>query len=282
MMDERRMPFLEHLGELRDRLRNSVLAIFVATIFCYAFRGLLFRILARPLLTAFQHAKELGVVGKFVIINPMEGFMVLLKTALVGAIFVATPVIFWQIWAFIAPGLYPHERRWAVPFVFSAVLLFIGGGVFCYYFVLPAGYEFFLGSTREATLQLQHEMGNAVEVSAAMDVQPMISMDEYFGLTLMLLLVFGAVFELPLVLSVLSIMGVVSAKSLWRFNRYAILLFAIAGAILTPGDLVVGQLAMTGSLTVLYNFSIVIAWMVQRRRTEEPAPETAELVPPPG
>jgi sec-independent protein translocase protein TatC len=97
----------------------------------------------------------------------------------------------------------------------------------------------------------------------------MISMDEYFGLTLMLLLVFGAVFELPLVLSVLSLLGVVSAGSLWRFNRYAVILFAIAGAVLTPGDLVVGQLMMTGSLTVLYNLSIIIAWLVQRRRTPE-------------
>jgi Sec-independent protein secretion pathway component TatC len=111
------------------------------------------------------------------------------------------------------------------------------------------------------------QLGDVAELF--LRIEPNISMDEYYGLTLMLLLVFGVVFELPLVLAVLAMLGIVSAGSLWRWNRYAILVFAIGGAILTPGDLVVGQLAMTGSLTVLYNLSIVIAWLVQRKRTRQ-------------
>ncbi len=275
MNDERRMPFVEHLSELRDRLRNAAIAVFIATIGCYVYRGVLFRIMARPLMEAFLMAKKAGVAGQIIFTSPTEAFTVLLKTAIVGAIFLASPAIFWQLWAFIAPGLHKHEKRWAAPFVFTAAMLFIGGGLFCYHFVLPAGYQFFLTAGQDASRQLQSEIGTDVSIQNAAAILPMISMDEYFGLTLMLLLVFGAVFELPLVLSVLSLLGVVSAGSLWRFNRYAIILFAIAGAILTPGDLVVGQLAMAGSLTVLYNLSIIFAWMVQRRRasqvlTEEP------------
>lgn len=266
--DERRMPFLDHLGELRDRLRNSALSIFVAAIACYLFRGIIFRWLARPLMGAFYKAKSAGVVGQLIFTSPIEAFMVLLKTALVASIFVASPLIFYQLWAFISPGLYRHEKRWALPFIVVAVALFVGGGLFCYYAVLPPGYEFFLTAAKDTTAQLTKELGGDVQIQDALTIRPMISMDEYFGLTLMLLLVFGVVFELPLVLSVLAIMGVVSAGQLWRFNRYAILLFAVAGAILTPGDLVIGQLAMTGSLTVLYNLSILIAWLVQRKRVQ--------------
>ncbi len=273
--DEKRMPFLDHIGELRQRLRNSVLAIAVAAAGCYIFRGLLFRILARPLMAAFLKAKAAGVVGQIIFTSPVEAFLVLLKTALVAAIFVASPVIFHQLWAFIAPGLYPQEKRWALPFVLIAVVLFVGGGLFCYHFVLPAGYEFFLTAAKDATSKLADEIGPNIQIQDALSIKPMISMDEYFGLTLMLLLVFGVVFELPLVLSVLAMLGVVSAGSLWRWNRYAIVLFAIAGAILTPGDLVIGQLAMTGSLTVLYNLSIVVAWFLQKKRSANEKTEEA-------
>jgi sec-independent protein translocase protein TatC len=280
--DERRMPFLDHLGELRDRIRNSVIAIVIAAIGCYLVRGFLFRLLARPLLGAFVKAKAQGVVGQIIFTSPVEAFLVLLKTAIVASIFVASPMIFLQLWAFISPGLYPHERRWALPFVVIAVLLFAGGGLFCYHFVLPAGYEFFLTAAKDATTSLTNQIGSDIQIQDAVSIKPMISMDEYFGLTLMLLLVFGVVFELPLVLSILALLGVVSAGSLWRFNRYAILIFAIAGAVLTPGDLVIGQLAMTGSLTVLYNLSIVVAWLVQRKRIAQAAAEQAADSPDPG
>lgn len=263
--DEKRMPFLEHLGELRDRIRNSAIAILAAVVGCYVFRVRIFAWLALPLAAAFRQAEAMGIKGKIIYISPMEQFMVYMKTALVASIFVASPVIFQQLWAFIAPGLYPHERRWALPFVFFAVALFIGGGAFCYFFVLPPGYEFFMTSGRLSPEELK-QLGDVADLF--LRIEPNISMDEYYGLTLMLLLVFGVVFELPLVLSVLAMLGVVSAGSLWRWNRYAILVFAIAGAILTPGDLVVGQLAMTGSLTVLYNLSIVIAWLVQKKRRD--------------
>jgi sec-independent protein translocase protein TatC len=123
-------------------------------------------------------------------------------------------------------------------------------------------------------------MGKAVDVKLSLpfDIKPMITMDEYFGLTSTLLLVFGAVFELPLLLAILAILGIVSAKQLWSFNRYAVVLFAVLGAVLTPGDMVVGQLAMTGTLTVLYNLSILVAWIVGKKRQERADAEERALV----
>ncbi len=273
---EQRMPFLAHLGELRLRLRNALLALLLSFAGCYPFRTKIFRWLVTPLLTALSQAEKQGLSGRIVFTNLLEPFMVLMKTTLVAALFVAAPLLFFQLWRFISPGLYPRERRWAVPFVLFAACLFIVGGLFCYRFVLPASYDFFLSAGQTAAAQLQSALPEGVLKGDSM-IRPMLSMDEYFGLTLTMLVVFGAIFELPLLLSILSLAGMVSAKSLWKWNRYAILIFAILGAVLTPGDLVVGQLIMTGMLTVLYNASIGIAWIFQRRR--KPSLDTLENIP---
>jgi sec-independent protein translocase protein TatC len=273
--DQPRMGFLEHLDELRTCLRNSALALIGSTAITYGFRGYLFAILARPLIDAWLKAQESSGIGKpeLVFTSPTEGFMVLLKLALLAGVFVASPFIFRELWRFISPGLYERERRWGLVFVVSSVLLFAGGAAFAYRFVLPASYKYFLGYAGESMNMIKDVLGQHVDIhlSEQFSIRPMITMDEYFGLTSMLLLVFGVVFELPLLLAVLAALGIVSAGTLWRFNRYAILLFAVAGALLTPGDLVVGQLAMTLSLTVLYNISIVLALIVGRRRAREEA-----------
>jgi sec-independent protein translocase protein TatC len=210
-------------------------------------------------------------------LSPHEGFMVLFKLALVVGVFIASPFVFREIWRFIAPGLYARERRWGFGFVFASVVLFVGGAAFAYLYVLPASYHYFLGYSTESLGIIKDALGSHVDIklSVPFDIKPMLSMDEYFSLTTMLLLVFGAVFELPLLLAVLAILGIVSAGTLWRFNRYAIVLFAVAGAVLTPGDLVVGQLAMTVSLTILYNISILVAFLVGKKRKEREAAEEA-------
>lgn len=283
-VDEKRMPFLAHLDELRTCLRNSAIAILATTVVAYLFRQFLFALLARPLIAAWiQSQKENGLGrARLVFLSPHEAFMVMFKLALVVGVFAASPVVFREIWRFISPGLYARERRWGLAFVLISVVLFIGGASFCYVYVLPASYKYFLGYSA-------HEMGIVKEVfgrhfditlSQPFDIDPMISMEMYFGLTLMLLLVFGVVFELPLVLAVLAILGIVSAQRLWRFNRYAIVLFAVLGAFLTPGDMVVGQLAMTVSLTVLYNLSILIALIVGKKRKEREAAEEQALMHP--
>jgi sec-independent protein translocase protein TatC len=276
---EKRMPFLEHLVELRTCLRNSAIAVLATTGIAYAFRKYLFALLARPLIDAWVQAQQEVGIGKpeMVFTSPIEAFMVLFKLSLLVGIFGASPIIFRELWRFIAPGLYERERRYGLIFVVVSVFLFLGGAAFAYLYVLPAGYKYFLGYSAESLGVIKDVMGQSVDVKLSLpfDIKPMITMDEYFSLTSMLLLVFGAVFELPLVLSILAMLGIVSAGMLWKFNRYAIVLFAVAGAVLTPGDLVVGQLAMTGALTVLYNLSIVLAVIVGRNKKKREEAEEA-------
>lgn len=277
-VDDKRMPFLAHLDELRTCLRNSAIALLCGTVVAYPFRAFLFALLVRPLMRAWTETPDLGR-GELVMLSPHEGFMVLFKLALLVGVFIASPFVFREIWRFISPGLYKHERRWGLLFVVTSVVLFAGGALFAYLYVLPASYHYFLGYSTESLGIIKHAMGSSfdIKLSQPFDIKPMLSMEEYFGLTTMLLLVFGAVFELPLLLAVLAILGIVSAGTLWRFNRYAIVLFAVAGAVLTPGDLVVGQLAMTVSLTILYNVSILLAFLVGKKRKEREAAEEAAL-----
>lgn len=277
--DDKRMPFMAHLSELRDRLRTTVIGVLVATMVAYLFRGPLFALMARPLIVAWAETpKELGLPRPEVVFtSPIDPFMVLFKLALLAGIFLASPVIFHQIWKFISPGLYTREKRIALPFILASVLLFAGGAAFSYLYVLPAAYKYFLGYSTESMGVIQDVFGKRelwgypvdIKLTDAFAIKPMITMDEYFGLTSKLLLLFGAVFELPLLLAVLAMLGVVSPRGLWRFNRYFILIAFVAGAVLTPGDLVVGQIAMAGSLTVLYNLSILVALLVGRKRRGE-------------
>jgi sec-independent protein translocase protein TatC len=267
------MPFLEHLQELRTCLRNSAIAVFVGTCVAYVFRAELFSLMARPMMAAWQEAQQTIGIGKpeMVFTNPVEPFMVLLKLAILAGVFLASPFIFRELWRFISPGLYARERRWGLFFIVTSVVLFVGGALFAFVFVLPASYRYFLGYSMHDLGIIKEAFGHAIDVKLSMpfDIRPMLTMDEYFGLTSVLLLVFGAVFELPLVLSVLAMLGIVSARQLWKMNRYAIIVFAVLGAVLTPGDLVVGQLAMTASLTVLYNLSILLAVVFGKKREQE-------------
>jgi sec-independent protein translocase protein TatC len=282
--DEKRMPFLAHLDDLRTCMRNSAIAVLGATVVAYLFRKYLFAIMARPLISAWEQAQREVGIGKpeMVFTSPIEAFMVLFKLALLVGVFLASPFVFREIWRFISPGLYARERKWGLGFVVASVVLFVGGALFAYSYVLPASYKYFLGYSQESLGIIKEIMGKSIDVhlSLPFDIKPMITMDEYFGLTSMLLLVFGAVFELPLLLAILAILGIVSAKQLWRFNRYAVVLFAVLGAVLTPGDLVVGQLAMTASLTVLYNLSILVALIVGKKRKEREAAEEQALMRP--
>jgi sec-independent protein translocase protein TatC len=279
---DRRMPFLAHLAELRTCLRNSALAILGGTLVAYLFRRYLFALMARPLIAAWQQAQlEVGIGRpELVFTSPVEAFMVLFKLALLVGVFLASPFVFREIWRFISPGLYDRERKWGVAFILASVILFVGGAAFAYIYVLPASYQYFLSYAAESMGMIKEVMGKAVDVKLSLpfDIKPMITMDEYFGLTSTLLLVFGTVFELPLLLAILAILGIVSAKQLWKFNRYAVVLFAILGAVLTPGDMVVGQLAMTGTLTVLYNLSILVAFVVGKKRKERADAEERALV----
>lgn len=244
-LEDSRMPFLAHLRELRDRVRNA--AIFFALAFgvCFYFASEIYDWLKVPLFDVWK-VEKLGqphlVFGKLT-----EPFWVDMSIALWAGIFLASPFIFYQIWKFIAPGLYKRERKITVAFAVFSAVFFISGALFCYEFVLEKIYGFLLSYGEK-------------------DLQPMLMMQDYLDLTRNMMLAFGAVFELPLLLYFLAMVGLTTHRGLWKFNRWFVVIAFIVGAILTPSPDVVSQIMMATPMIVLYNLSILGAWQVTVKR----------------
>jgi sec-independent protein translocase protein TatC len=262
------MALKEHLRELRVRLRKAAIALFVATAATFYFWRELYDILNLPTARALKEAgfKEITMVY----LGPTEAFWVQFKVSLYVGIFLASPFIFHQIWQFIAPGLYRRERRVAVPFAIFSGLFFIGGAVFCYFFVLPAAFRFFMSYSAE----MSEISSRLTDIQVHLQALP--SMEPYFDLTTKMLLAFGLIFEMPLLIFFLSLIGLVTHRKLWKFNRYAVVISFIIGAILTPGPDIVSQLLMAGPLIVLYNLSILVAFFVTRRRERAAASDPVD------
>lgn len=253
-LSDGRMAFTEHLRELRDRLRNAVIALLIGFAACLKFSEEIFVLLAKPLLDAWkQLGPDNAALGEssFYFTGLVDPFWTYFSMAFWAGIFVASPVIFYQLWKFIAPGLYKNERRWGVAFAIASALLFTGGASFCYYVVLPAVCEFLLGYATD----------NMSVADVKVSLSPLLGMREYLDFSKKLLIGFGLIFELPLIIFVMSLAGIVTHRSLWKFNRWAILLSFVVGAILTPPD-IYSQLLMAGPLVVLYNLSIIISLVV--------------------
>ena len=276
-MDDRKMAFTEHLRELRTRLRNSILALILAICVTYFFAQPLFALLCQPFINAYR-ANGLGE-AQLEFASLTEPFWVYFKVAMYAGIFVASPVIFYQLWQFIAPGLYSKEKRIGLPFAIFSALFFISGALFCYSFVFPVAFKFFLSYSSANISKMQEVFGVHVNVSVAdpLKVHANIFMEQYLDLSSKMLLGFGLVFEMPLLIFFLSYAGLVTHRSLWKFNKYAIVLSFVIGAILTPGPDVVSQLLMATPMIVLYNLSILIAFVVTRRKEKA----AALLGPPP-
>ena len=241
------MPFLKHFLELRDRLRNAAIAFMVAVIGCWFAAPEIYAWLREPLFHAWEvHAKTLGhpVMGFSSITEP---FWVYMSVALWAGVFAASPFIFFQLWRFIAPGLYKRERRVGIWFAVFSAFFFVAGAVFCYYFVLEQLFSFLLGY-------------------ASPEQMPVLMMNEYLEFTRNMMLAFGVVFELPVLIYFLAMVGLVTHRSLWKFNRYAIVLSFITGAILTPSPDVVSQLFMALPMVALYNMSIIVAYFITTKR----------------
>jgi sec-independent protein translocase protein TatC len=268
-VDDARMSFLEHLSDLRKRLRNAALIFVAAMIASFFFFKQYFDLLTRPARVAWTAA--LGREPVFVFTSPTEPFWVYTKLAMYGALVVASPFIIWELWKFVAPGLYKKEKRLALLVTVSTAVCFIGGALFGYVLISKPALTFLFGLSETFTGPLPFK------------IEPMVKMDEMVGFMLAMLLGSGAAFELPVVLSVLGWMGLVSARGLWRFNKFALILSALVGGILTPGPDVLSQLLMAGPLFCLFNLSIVLVWMIERARRkklEALAKETgADLVP---
>ena len=250
-----RMPFLAHLKELRDRVRNAAIAFVIAAIGCFYFSDEIFEWLREPLFNVWK-AKKLPEEPFFVFTQLTEPFWVNMSIALWAGIFAASPFIFYQLWKFIAPGLYKRERRITVAFAIFSAIFFTAGAVFCRYFVVDRLADFMLGFSTPTQ-------------------KPMITMQSYLDLIRDLMLAFGAVFELPLLIYFLAMIGMVTHRGLWKFNRWFIVIAFVVGAILTPTPDVPTQCMMAVPMVALYNISILLAWMVTRRRERAEAEQRA-------
>ena len=264
-----RMPFLRHLAELRDRLRNAAICFILAFLVCWYFAKEIFAWLRGPLFDIwYQHCEHtdkapmclghnLGAdhdwgLPKLIYTGLTQPFWVDMSIGLWAGIFVASPFIFYQLWRFIAPGLYKKERKTTVYFACFSAVFFVSGALFCFEFALPKLYEFLLSYNDRDLLSLPN-------------------MQEYLDLTRDMMLAFGAIFELPLLIYFLAMVGLVTHRSLWKFSRWFIVLAFIIGAVLTPGPDVVSQFMMATPMIVLYNISILLAWRVTKRREAKAA-----------
>ncbi len=243
METDAKQPFMSHLEELRKRLVICAISVGVGFVIAYFFAEQLFQILVLPLKQNMAEDKQL------IFTNLPEMFFAYLKTALVAGILASAPLIFYQLYMFVAPGLYRHERKLVIPFVISSTLLFVGGSLFGYFIVFPFGFRFFLS------------FANA-------SIQALPSVKEYFSFAVKLLFAFGLVFELPVVAFFLGRMGVLTPELMTRKRKYAILLIFAVGAILTPPD-VVTQCMMAGPLIILYEISILVVRAARKRKKEK-------------
>jgi len=243
MDSEDKQPFLNHLEELRKRLITCAIAVGIGFAGCYFFSERIFQLLIRPL-------REVLPEGNSLIFTSLpEMFLTYLKVALVSGILLAAPFLFYQMWMFIAPGLYRNEKSLVIPFVIASTILFIGGALFGYFVVFPFGFKFFIGFSNEYVTALP-------------------SVKQYFGFALKLLFAFGVVFELPVIIFFLAKLGLVTPELLKQKRKYAILLTFVTAAILTPPD-VITQCMMAGPLIILYEVGIVVSRFAHKKEVDE-------------
>ena len=236
-----KMSFLEHLDELRRRLLFSIGALAVGFLIGIAFIDRIFEFIMKPLREALHG-------GKLIYTEPTEAFMLYMKMAALAGLILASPVILWQIWLFIAPGLYSHEKRYAIPFVLFSTLFFVAGALFSHYLVFPFAWAFFASFS---------------EGKDYLEFAPKIT--PTFSLYTKMILSFGIIFQMPTLVYFLSRIGLITAGFLIRNTKYAILIIFIVAAVLTPDPSVVSQGLMAAPMILLYGISIVIAWFFQKR-----------------
>lgn len=247
MNEDEKLPFTAHLEELRSRLIRCAIGIGAGFAIAYLFKEKLFEILTRPLIQVMEKGDTLIFTGI------PEAFFTYLKVSLLAGILLAMPVIMYEFWMFVAPGLYQKERRLMLPIILTSSIFFVGGALFGYFIVFPYGFKFLLGFATET-------------------LRPLPSMKEYLSFSAKLLLAFGFVFELPLVITFMARLGLVSVPFLKRNRKYALLLFFVGSALLTPPD-VVTQIMMSFPLMILYEISIIGARVFGRKPLE---PEDSE------
>jgi sec-independent protein translocase protein TatC len=248
-----RMSFMEHLEELRSRILKALYGLVVAFVLSLVFAGQLWDIISEPAVSALKHLKV--VPPHLVQITPMESFSIIwVQLPLLCSVFLASPWIVYQVWAFISPGLYKRERRWAAPFVLITAGLFITGGLFAYFLAFRFGLEFLLG------------------IGMSNSVTPMVSITEYFDLFVNVTLGVGLVFELPVLIFLLTLLRLVSPRFLLRHSRYAILAIVIAAAIITPTPDVFNLMLFAVPMCALYFVGVFLGYLLVLRREGKKIP----------
>ncbi len=246
-----KMSFLEHLDELRKRIVYSALAIAVTFAASFVFREAIFDYLQAPILDVL---KERGLGTELVITKVTDAFTIWLKVCFTSGVFLAAPFLAWQIWLFIAPGLYQREKRFAIPFFLGSTGLFLTGGLFAYYIVLPAGLRFLI-----------LEMGG--------QFNPLLTAVDYFSFEVIILVGMGTVFQMPVIIAFLSIFGLVTPGFLWKNFRYAFLIITILAAVASPTPDALNLFFWIAPMVVLYVISIGISWIFKQRRLKKQAEE---------
>ncbi len=233
--DDTAMSLIGHLEELRSRIVKALLTIAVGFVPTYVFADWLFAFLREPLLRTCPDCALIGT-------SPTEAFFTKIKVAFIAALFLASPGVFYQLWQFVAPGLYPHEKRYVWPFVGFCSFFFVLGGGFCYTVVLPIAYAFF------------------IEQFESIDVEATLRISEYLGFSSRTLLAFGITFQLPVLSFFFSRLGLLTHRTLIGAFRYAVLIIFVLAAVLTPPD-AVSQILLAGPLILLYGLSIGVAYV---------------------
>jgi sec-independent protein translocase protein TatC len=240
---EGRMTFLEHLDELRKRITHAVVALLVGFLIAFAFINSIVDFVYQRLAADIPG-------GAFIYTDPGEAFFIWIKIAAIAGLLISSPYVMWQVWLFIAPGLYANEKKLAVPFVVFASGLFISGAAFSHYVLFPLAWHFFASFSNEF-------------IKFTPRVEPV------FDLYVRLVLACGLIFQLPMLIFALARFGIVTAGFLVRNLKYAILIMFIAAAIITPDGSVVNQVVMAAPMIVLYIVSIGVAWIFGKKRISD-------------
>jgi sec-independent protein translocase protein TatC len=239
------MSFLEHLEELRRRIILAAIGPVIGFFACWWKWEAIYSFMQKPIMEALRNN---GFNQGLTYLNPTEPFNMSMKIALLTGLFLASPWVLWQVWQFISPGLYRHEKKYILPFMFSTVALFVAGGAFGYKIVYPAALNFL------------------IEYGKSAQLQPMITINEYTDLFLTIIAGMGLIFELPILVFFLSLMGIVSAGWMWRNFRYSILVIFIVAAIITPTTDIMNMCIFAAPMVALYALSIGIAYAVHPKQ----------------